>query len=169
VVSHAEFGAHVDEHLLDPTHVRDHVDRLAPAGAGQREDRVADQWPAVPRDLPAAVDVDDRRAVGRALPRLRTFARRVHARMFEEQYGVRLRPAQHAFLRPALLVPGGDVIDGAEPAHRRPVGRPGGSGGGRGTAVGAVAAASPEVVVTSTSVPAARSAALAAETWPPKP
>ena len=57
----AEVGAHADQRLLEAAHVVDdeHV-------VGQPHDRVADQLArAVEGDLAAAVDVDDRGAVGR--------------------------------------------------------------------------------------------------------
>ena len=55
----AEVGAHADQRLLEPAHVGDDVD-----GVGQPHDRVADELArAVPGDLAAAVDVDDRGAV----------------------------------------------------------------------------------------------------------
>ena len=67
----AVLGEHVDEQPLEAAHVRDDVD-----GLGQAHDRVADELArAVPRDLAAAVDVDDGRAVGRPLVRLGALAR----------------------------------------------------------------------------------------------
>jgi hypothetical protein len=49
-----------DQRLLQPPHEVDDVERL-----GQRHDRVADELARpVPGDPPAAVDVDDGRAVG---------------------------------------------------------------------------------------------------------
>ena len=57
---------------LEPADVGDHVDRV-----GQPHDRIADELArAVPGDLAAAVDVDDRGAVGRAAPRARCACRR---------------------------------------------------------------------------------------------
>ena len=59
----ADLGEDVDEHALETADVADDVDRL-----GEPEDRVAHELAgAVPRDLPAAVDVDDRGSVGRPL------------------------------------------------------------------------------------------------------
>ena len=59
----AEVGAGADQGLLQAAHVRDHVHR-----ARELLDRVADQLAgAVPGDLAAAVDVDDRGAVEGAL------------------------------------------------------------------------------------------------------
>ncbi len=85
VVGQAQLGADVDEQLLGAPHVRDHVDRV-----GQQHDRVADELPRpVPGDLAAAVHVDDRRAVERALPRLGALARGVDARVLQQQHGVR--------------------------------------------------------------------------------
>src|SRR3712207_7598361 len=56
-------GADLDQRLLEPADVGDHVDRV-----GQRDDGVADQLTgAVPGDLAPAVDVDDRRPVERPL------------------------------------------------------------------------------------------------------
>ncbi len=80
----AEFGADLDEHALQPPHVGDDVDRI-----GQPHDRVADELARpVPGDLAAAVDVDHRRAVEWALPRLGALARGVDRRVLEQQRGV---------------------------------------------------------------------------------
>ena len=85
----AELGADLDQHALHPADVGDHVDRV-----GQPQDRVADELArAVPGDLAAAVDVDDRGAVDRALPRLGALAGGVDRRVLEQQDGVRCAPA----------------------------------------------------------------------------
>ena len=68
----AELGADVDQHALHAADVGDDVDRV-----GQPHDRVADELPgAVPGDLAAAVDVDDRACRRRAAPRPRCACRR---------------------------------------------------------------------------------------------
>ena len=55
----SHLSADVDEHLLHPAHIGDHVDRVL-----QRDDRVADQLSGtVPGDLAAPVHVDYGRAV----------------------------------------------------------------------------------------------------------
>ena len=88
--AYAELGEHLDQHALEPAHVGDHVD-----GIGEPHDRVADQLAGtVPGDLAAAVDVDDRSAVGGALVRFGAFARRVHGRVLQKEDGV-WRPAAH--------------------------------------------------------------------------
>ena len=75
----------VDHQLLEPAHVLDHVDRL-----GQTHDRVAGELPgAVPGDLAAAVDVDDRCAVGGPFRRRRAFAGGEDARVLAEDERVR--------------------------------------------------------------------------------
>ena len=61
----------------------------------QLQDRVADQLArAVPGDLAAAVDVDDRGAVERPLVGLGALARGVDRRVLEQQDGVRTVPRQ---------------------------------------------------------------------------
>ena len=65
----------------------DDVDRL-----GQAHDRIADELArSVPRDLAAAVDVDDRRAVGRALVPRGAGAGRVDRLVLEQQQRVGAR------------------------------------------------------------------------------
>ena len=101
-VASAELGAHVDQHLLDPAHVGDHVDRV-----GQPHDRVADQLArAVPGDLAAAVDVDHRRAVERPVRRLGALAGRVDARVLQQQHRVGRRAVRDGLVQPPLLGPG---------------------------------------------------------------
>src|SRR5215475_10258277 len=57
---HTQLGAHMHEHLLDATDVRNDVNRPTLARAGQRQDRIPHQLSrAVPGDLAAPVDVDD--------------------------------------------------------------------------------------------------------------
>ncbi len=80
-VGQAQLGAHVDEQPLERADVGDDVD-----GVGQPDQRVAGDLPrAVPGDLAAAVDVDDRGAVLRALPRVGALAGRVDRRVLEQQ------------------------------------------------------------------------------------
>ena len=100
--------------LLEPPDVGDDVDRV-----GQPHDRVADQLTgAVPGDLAAAVDVDDRRAVERPLVRLGALAGRVDRRVLQQQQRVgRLAGdpggVQLALPRPRLLV--GDKAGAHDP------------------------------------------------------
>jgi hypothetical protein len=81
---HTELGADGDERLFEPANVADRVDRH-----GQPHDRVADQLAGpVPGDAAAAIDLDDRRAVDRALEVLGAPAGRVDRRMLKQQAGV---------------------------------------------------------------------------------
>ena len=60
---HAELGAHPDHGLLQPAHMGDDID-----GGRQVHDRVADQLArSMPRDLAAAVHVDDLGSIPGAL------------------------------------------------------------------------------------------------------
>ena len=114
-----ELGAHVDQQLLGTPDVRDHVDRV-----GQPDDRVADELPrAVPGDLPAAVHVHHRGAVHRPVPRLGALAGGVDAGVLQQQHRVALLAGHHRLVQPALLVPGGLVVeqagaDGGQPGSR---------------------------------------------------
>ena len=80
----AEVAADLDQRLLEPSDVADHVERL-----GQLDDRVADELAGtVPGDLAAAVDIDDRCAVDRPLEVERALAGGVDRRVLEQQNGV---------------------------------------------------------------------------------
>ena len=107
----AEVGADLDQHPLQPADVGHHVDRV-----GQLQDRIADQLAgSMPGDLAAAVDVDHRRAVARALPGLGAPAGGVDRRVFQQQRGV-LDLAGHPLrVQLALPLPGLVVVDAGRP------------------------------------------------------
>ncbi len=109
-------GAHRDQRILKAANEVHHVHRL-----GQPDDRVADQLTgAVPGDLAAAVGVDDRRAVDRALVGFGALARGVDRRVLEQQQGV--GAAGDARLgQLALQLPGAVVVDDAQADARRRV------------------------------------------------
>jgi hypothetical protein len=109
----AELSAHVDQDALHATHVGDDIDRV-----GQAHDGVADELArAVPGDLPAAIDVNHRRAVGRALPGFRALARRVDGRVFEQQHRVGFVAIGHGGMDRALAIPGRLVVDASRADH----------------------------------------------------
>ena len=90
-------------------HVGDHVDRLA-----QLQDRVPDELAgAVPGDLPAAVDVDHRRArvADRPVQRAGPLARGVDRLVLEQQAGVRDLARHAPLVQHPLQVPGVLVRD----------------------------------------------------------
>ena len=96
--------------VLEPADVTDDVDRLR-----QHDDRIAGELArAVPGDLAAAVDVDDRRAVGRALPDLGTPTRGVDGVVLEQQHGVGDLAGHPLRVQVALLGPGVVIADSAE-------------------------------------------------------
>src|SRR3954469_4676297 len=106
----AEVGAGQDQRLLEAAHVVDDED-----GVGKSHDRVADQLTGpVERDLPPAVDVDDRRAVvsERSLVRLGSLARRVDRWVLQQQHGVRAA-CDDVGVDLALQFPRGAVLHGA--------------------------------------------------------
>ncbi len=109
----AELGAHVDQHALHAAHVGDDVD-----GIGQPHDRVADELSRpVPGDLAAAVDIDDRDAVGGPFPGLGALARGVDGRVFEQQHGVGRAAVGDGGVDLALPVPGRLVVDASGADH----------------------------------------------------
>ena len=111
----AELGGRADQRLLQAAYMRDDVHR-----ARQLQDRVADQLArAVPGDLAAAVHVDDRGAVQRALAVGGAPARRVDRRVLQEQAGVGDLVREPGRVHPALLVPRLLVLDGVAPNPRR--------------------------------------------------
>jgi hypothetical protein len=77
----------------------------------------------MPGDLPAAIDLDDGRAVERSFPRFGALARCVHGGVLQEQYGIG-RGVGHARLVELALHPPGVLIrdepgsDHAQLAHR---------------------------------------------------
>ena len=85
--------------------MRDDVERL-----GESHDRVADELPrTVPGDLPAAVDIDDGRAVGRSLMARGAGAGGVHRLVLEQDERVGARACDDlgmdaALQRPAILI-----------------------------------------------------------------
>ena len=100
-----ERGTGRDHRLLEPADVVDDADRL-----GQPDDRVADQLArAVPGDLAAAVDVDDGRAVQRALVRLGPLAGGVDLACSSSSTQARGCPGDLG-VHDALQVPGALVV-----------------------------------------------------------
>ena len=74
----------------------------------------------MPGDLSAAVDVDDRSAVHRAVQRLGALAGRIDARVLEQQHGAGFGAGDDGLVQTPLLVPGGAVLDDTGPYHRKP-------------------------------------------------
>src|SRR5690606_28712853 len=102
-----ELGAGADHDVLEPADVRDDVD----GDLRQSDDGIADELARpVPRDLAAAVDVDDRCPVERPLVGLGPLARRIDGTVLEEQHGV-LATGGHLRVHLALLLPGLLVVD----------------------------------------------------------
>jgi hypothetical protein len=105
----AQVGTRVDEHLLDPAHVGDHVDRV-----GQRHDRVPHELAGpVPGDPAAPVDVDHLSTVDRAVVAVGPLAGGVHARVLQQQDGAGRLAGHHGLVQPSLLLPRGQVVDHA--------------------------------------------------------
>nr|BFF11704.1 hypothetical protein GCM10025699_30070 [Microbacterium flavescens] len=106
---------HLDQHVLQPADVGHDVDRF-----GEPHDRIAHQLTGpVPRDLAAPVDVDDGRAVGRALVPRGAGAGGVDRVVLEEKQGVGAGSGDDlgvdaALERPPVEV--GDIVGGE--AHR---------------------------------------------------
>jgi len=98
-----------NENVLESAHVRHDVDRL-----GETDQGVADELArSVPGDLPATVDIDDRRAVDGALMGRRACPGRVHGLVLEKEEGVAPAPlhdvgVEFPLERPAVAV--GDQV-----------------------------------------------------------
>ena len=104
----ADFGARVDEHLLDAAHMRDDVE-----WHGKAHDGVSDELPgAVPGDLAAAVHVDDRCPVEGPIEWFGTSARGVNGLVLEKYQGVGCLARGDLVVDAPLEVPGGPVLPG---------------------------------------------------------
>ena len=96
-----EFFQQLDQKGLESSHVCHNID-----GVGESDDGIAHQLPgSVPRNLAAAIDVDDLGAVCWALVRLGTFAGRVNAGVFEEKQGVGHPPGDNILVNASLKLP----------------------------------------------------------------
>ena len=115
VSGHIESTEHIDEDLLQPPDVRDDID-----GLGEPDDRIADELSgAVPRDLAAAVNVDDGSSVGGTLVPCGARTGREDGLMLEQQERVGALARDDARVDLALQRPAVGVGDqvGGEP-HR---------------------------------------------------
>ena len=108
-------GAGGDQRLLEPANVLHDVDRV-----GERDDRVPHELAGpVPGDPSAPVDIHDGGAVHRSIRGLGPLTRRVGRRMLQQQHGVASGPVGALLGEGALEIPGGGVLDHAEPADLR--------------------------------------------------
>ncbi len=107
---HAERCAHADHGVLEQADIAHDVDRLV-----EGDDRIADELTgAVPGDLAAAVDIDDRCAgiADRPVERAGALTRRVDGLVLKQQAGVRNLAGDALLVHLALHLPGLAVADG---------------------------------------------------------
>src|SRR6201991_2505894 len=106
-----EIMAHADQRLLQPPHEVDDVERL-----GERHDGVADELAgAVPGDTATPVDVDDGGAVGGPVLGPGALTGGVDGWVLQQHQHIRSGALTPGGGVGALHVPGGHVVDGAQP------------------------------------------------------